>query len=80
MRDYSIICAPNSLHRLCNECFQKTYSRVKVYPKDEASRMRLGWSPAVTHVEISVVKALNETVESVLQELHVPIDCVTWGE
>lgn len=74
VKDYSMICKPNSIHMLCNECFRKTYRRVKIYQKDGKHL----WSSNVSHLEISVVPELNETVESVLLDLKIPLEDVTW--
>ena len=74
VKDYSLICRPGSLCMLCNDCFQKTYNRVKVYPRDNCQP----FPKNVEWIEISVVLDMHETVESVLKDLGLPLDQVRW--
>lgn len=52
---------PRSLKILCNECFQKTYKRVKLLVPDRGIR-----------VEVSVMPEFGETVQSVCEEIGIP--------
>lgn len=73
IRDYSIICSPNSLHNLCNDCFMKTYTRIKVYAKPPYK-----FPDKVTYIEISVLQEKGETVESVLRDLGMNPNNFVW--
>lgn len=75
-RDYSVIARPGSLKILCNECFRKTYRRVKVFQRP-GERL---WSPSVSHVEVSVLPERGETVQSVLKDLNYDFTKLTWEE
>lgn len=74
VRDYRWICKPNSIWMLCNDCFRKTYRRVKVYENEGAGLFGNG----VQRLEVSVVPELGETVEGVLKDTCVDTSKVWW--
>lgn len=74
VKDYSWICRQNSIWMLCNECFRKTYRRVKVYENEGSGLFRNG----VKRLEVSVVPELDETIESVLKATGIDMNKVWW--
>lgn len=73
VKEYGLICSDDSLQMLCNDCFRKTYRRVKIYPQE-------GYHPwkNVERLEITVIPERGETVESVLRSCCIDSRHLVW--